>query len=108
METPNAVPGVVAGACAHGHKSNMFNPGSGLNMAWGIFTGRHAGVELIERHALAQVIRVALIPQHIVETDIVNITAFKVLLGKIRGGAAAQNVFGHQFTSFIFGHCPQM
>jgi len=74
----------------------------------GHFTGRHTGVELIERHALAQVIRVALIPQHIVEADIVNITAFKVLLGKIRSGAAAQNVFGHQFTSFIFGHCPQM
>ena len=74
----------------------------------GHFTGCHTGVELIKRHALAQVIRVALIPQHIVETDIVNITAFKVLLGKIRGGAAAQNVFGHQFTSFIFGHCPQM
>ena len=40
----NVIEGLfAAGACAHGHKSNMFNPGSGLNMAWGIFTGRHAG-----------------------------------------------------------------
>ena len=38
------IPGLfAAGACANGQKSNMFNPGSGLNMAWGIYTGRHAG-----------------------------------------------------------------
>lgn len=32
----NVIEGLfAAGACAHGQKSNMFNPGSGLNMALG-------------------------------------------------------------------------
>jgi hypothetical protein len=36
----------------------------------------------------------------------VNITAFKVLLGKIRGGAAAQNIVSHSYTILIVKlHC---
>ena len=39
----NVIEGLfAAGACAHGHKSNMFNPGRRLNMAWGclLYTSR--------------------------------------------------------------------
>jgi len=74
----------------------------------GHLAGGHAGVELIKRYALTEVIGIAGISQHIMETNIMNIAAFKVFFGEIGSRATANYVFGHEITSFIFGQRPQM
>ena len=62
----------------------------------------HGLIKLIEGHALTQIVRVFLVVQEVVEADIMNVPAFKMLMGQIGSGAAAQNIITHEVSSFPF------
>ena len=58
--------------------------------------GGHAGVKLLERDALTQVIGVAGTAQGVVEADIADIAFFKVFFAEVCRGTAAENIFRHE------------
>ena len=64
----------------------------------------HGGVELIQRHGLAQVVRVSLVVQVIVEAGVVNVPLAEMLGAQVCGRAAAQNVVCH-FSSHFLQRC---
>ena len=68
----------------------------------GIRALAHGLIKLIEGHALTQIVRVFLVVQEVVEADIMNVPAFKMLMGQIGSGAAAQNIITHEVSSFPF------
>ena len=62
----------------------------------GIRALSHALIELFKGHCLAQIVRVFNIVHEIVEAEIFNIAAVKMLLGKVSGGTAAQYEITHR------------
>ena len=62
----------------------------------------HRIVKLGKRHALTQIVGVFLPIQEVVEADIMNVPAFKMLVGQVCSGAAAQNIVTHKGSSFLF------
>ena len=58
--------------------------------------GGHAGVKLLERDALTQVIGVTGTAQGVVEADIADIAFFKVFFAEVCRGTAAENIFRHE------------
>ena len=62
----------------------------------------HGVVKLIKGHAPAQIVRIFLLVQEVVEANIMNVPARKMLVGQIRSGAAAQNIIAHNDSSFQF------
>ena len=57
---------------------------------------RHARVELLERHGLAEVVGVFLIAQEVMKAYVSYVPVLVMLLVQIAGRAAAQNEIAHE------------
>ena len=60
----------------------------------------HAAVKLLGGHGGAQIVGIEHIVHHVVEADVFDVDAVKMLLAQIGGGAAAEDIISHGSVSF--------